>query len=166
MAPAAVHRCELWRKLTGRYHLNQPSRATFKKFSSKIEQFNGPKGEGETHLLKAVCLQPLRAPRDSRARTGGVGPHRGSSCLFWPAAWLERYGRQIVFQQDCRLSKNRVILQFSDERGNVDACGAPTLLGANRGWLWTRSCSNGKGWASAYSTEHLIFRERPALLRW
>lgn len=50
-----------------------------------------------------------------------------------PLMWLERYGRQIVFQQfsGSRIrAKNRVLLQYCDEHGNLDACGAPTLLSA------------------------------------
>jgi hypothetical protein len=50
-----------------------------------------------------------------------------------PIAWLERYGRTITFQQfpGSRLrAKNRVILQFADERGQVQVCGGPTLLAA------------------------------------
>ena len=50
-----------------------------------------------------------------------------------PLAWLERYCRTITFQQftGSRLrAKNRVILQFADERGQVQVCGGPTLMAA------------------------------------
>ena len=51
----------------------------------------------------------------------------------WTLSWLERYGRRIEFQQfsGSRLRmKNRVLLQFANNRGEVNACGGPTLLAA------------------------------------
>lgn len=48
-------------------------------------------------------------------------------------SWLERYGRRIEFQQftGSRIRmKNRVLLSYANDRGEVNACGGATLLAA------------------------------------
>lgn len=60
--------------------------------------------------------------------------------------WLEKYARRIEFQQftSQRLrAKNRVLLQFADDRGELQACGGPTLLAAvTKAQLRTRIMRN------------------------
>jgi hypothetical protein len=48
-------------------------------------------------------------------------------------AWLDRYARRIEFQElppSRARSKNRVIVEFVDANGRVDACGGATVYAA------------------------------------